>query len=193
MSPSKRIAVRCRPIAPDDRDNVVNRLALGFPMRDRAYWERAVAQLDRYVAAQGFPHYGYLLQVGEEIVGALLMIFKRSSVDGSSVLSCNLSSWCVDEAYRSYAPLLVNAATRDKAVTYVNISPEKLTRSTVEAQGFAAYCEGLFFALPLLSWRHPGIRRAASRARSSQAADVDPDDLALMRGHAGLDCLRIVV
>lgn len=184
------MSVRCRPIAPGDRAGVVARLARGFPARDEPYWERAVAQLERHVQAQGFPHYGYVIQAGSDIVGALLMIFSREQEDGRTAIRCNLSSWCVDDAYRSYGPLLVNAATRDKTVTYFNISPETLTRATVEAQGFEKYCEGLFLCLPLLSWR-PFDRVSCRDGQTAPAGHASARDLELMRGHAGLDCLSL--
>jgi hypothetical protein len=102
---------------------------------------------------QGFPRYGYMLDQDGMPVGVLLLIYSSRDDGGRISIRCNLSSWYVEPAYRNYAPMLTTVAQRHKHVTYVNISPAHWTWRTIEAQGFQAYCGGLFFSFPALS--HP--------------------------------------
>ena len=125
----------------------------GFPSRNAAYWQRALAVLHDHTVRGNYPQSGYVLESDGEIVGALLMIFSRAP--GTDRLRCNLSSWCLRSDYGSFGPLLVVTATRDRSVTYVNISPERATRPTVEAQGFQRYCDGLLVCLPVLALDRP--------------------------------------
>jgi hypothetical protein len=180
--------VHCRQIGPSDREALVQLLARGFPERDTRYWERALDRLYEHAATHGHPHCGYVLQAGGVLVGALLMIFWRPETEGSAT-RCNLSSWYVDDRFRTYASFLVRTATRDKTVTYFNISPEDTTRETVEAQGFTRYCEGLFLGLPLLSW-HEGEPAHLTSGEPPPEVHVDPVDAKLMRGHASFDCIK---
>ena len=180
----------CRRIRAEDRDRLVALLTRSFPQRDATYWERALDRLMRNAEDQGLSHYGYVLTAGDDLVGVLLMIFRRVSANGGSHLRCNLSSWCVDEAYRSYGPLLVNMATRDKAVTYINISPERHTRRIVEAQGFTRYADGFFLSLPLLSGRS-GPPVACVTGDAVAPANAAADDVALVEAHANFGCLTL--
>ncbi|MCW6513243.1 hypothetical protein [Lichenifustis flavocetrariae] len=147
-------------------------------------------RLTRHAEDLAHSHVGYVLTAGENLVGVLLMIFRRVSVNGGSHLRCNLSSWCVDEAYRSYGSLLVTMATRDKAVTYINISPERHTRRIVEAQGFTRYADGLFLSVPLLSGRS-GTPVAYVTGDTVAPANASADDVALVEAHANLGCLTL--
>ena len=77
-------------------------------------------------------------------VGAILMICSALRAGGTLAPRCNLSSWYVEPAFRTYAPLLVSHALRHKDVTYLNVSAAPHTWPIIEAQGFSRYSEGLF-------------------------------------------------
>ncbi|GEP05806.1 acyl-CoA acyltransferase [Methylobacterium oxalidis] len=179
--------LRCRRIDAADRPDLAALLARGFPGRSLAEWDDALARLLDHTAASGGPHAGYVLDAGGELVGVLLMVFGASPGDPPR---CNLSSWFVDDRYRGYASLLVASATRDRAVTYVNISPAPATRSTIEAQGFRRYTAGLQVAVPLLTrGAEAGVRVVAGDPPPGIA--VEAGDLALMRAHARMGCLTV--
>ena len=67
-----------------------------------------------------------------------------------STIRCNVSSWYVEPAFRTYATLLVSQALRHKNVTYLNVSAAPHTWPIIEAQGFSRYCDGIFVAAPML-------------------------------------------
>lgn len=55
---------------------------------------------------------GYLLERNSTLVGAILRIFSTVHIGDAPKTRCNVSSWYVDPAVRSYAPLLVAQALK---------------------------------------------------------------------------------
>src|ERR1700722_9614259 len=148
--------IRCRQIEQGDVAAVAELLIRGFPNRSRQFWHRALNQLTRREPPRDLPKYGYLLETNGAVVGAILLICAEMRSGGSVTPRCNLSSWYVDPAYRTYAPLLASQALRHKEVTYLNVSAAPHTWPIIEAQGFSRYSEGLFICLPALNRTHAG-------------------------------------
>jgi hypothetical protein len=98
----------------------------------------------------------------------------------------------VKPAFRGYAPMLTKVAQRPKNVTYVNISPAPWTWPTVEAQGFRAYCRGLFFSFPALSRRAKGMRVEIVPRDAKEVDGLTQADVAILTRHAAYGCLGIV-
>src|SRR5260370_34460386 len=88
--------------------------------------------------------------------------------------------------------MLTKVAQRHKYVTYVNISPAHWTWRTIEAQGFRAYCSGLFFSFPALSRPAKGMRAEAVRPDRQTVAGLSEADLALPPRPAACRRLRLV-
>jgi len=122
----------------------------GFKRHTRQYWLRAFDHLRRYPTPAGFPKYGYLMESDGAPIGVILLIFSRIQTGDTWKTRCNVSSWYVEPAYRSYATLLLSQALRVKNVTYLNISPASHVQRIIEAQGFIRYCSGQFAAFPNL-------------------------------------------
>src|ERR1700689_4216812 len=96
-------AIRCSQIGEADIPAVANLLGRGFPNRSRSFWLLALQRLTGHKPPAGLPKYGYLLEAGGEVVGAILLIFSTMR-DGAQIATrCNLSSWYVEPAYRTYA------------------------------------------------------------------------------------------
>ena len=181
-------ALRCRQIEAADIEAVASLLARGFPVHDREFWLKALAQLARHEAPAGLPKYGYLLAMGDEVVGALLLICSTLRTGGAATTRCNLSSWNVDSEFRAYAPMLVTRAIRHKDVTYTNVSPAPHTRPIIEAQGFSRYSDGVFVAITALNGLFGG--RIAKVIDAAEQADIacDPFDREVLLQHAALGC-----
>jgi hypothetical protein len=185
--------IRCRRIEDADADSVVDLLARGFAeRRPRRFWERVIARLGTRAAPADAPRYGYLLENDGATVGAILQIFSTLWAGaGAATTRCNVSSWYVEPAFRSYAPLLVAQALKRKGVTYLNISSIPHTRPIVEAQGYQRFSNGVFLALPFLS-RGPAIpaRVTAGDAQAPQEP-FDEHERALLRDHADFGCMSL--
>jgi hypothetical protein len=179
--------IRCRQIADGDLDGLADLLKRGFgSRRTHSFWRHALACLRARAVPDGMPRYGYLLENDGVAVGAILLIF--ATTPGSGDIRANVSSWYVEPAFRSYAPLLVSQALKLKQITYLNISAVRHTWPIVEAQGYHRYSNGVFVALPAL-------RRAGDRALRVLAANVAPDaphesfERDLLVEHAGYGCI----
>lgn len=184
--------IRCREIGIPDLDAIADLLARGFARRPRDWWIAGLKrQLTREVP-EGFPRFGYMLEHEGRPVGALLLIYIARDDDGGSSIRCNLSSWYVDPAFRAYAPMLTKVAQRHEHVTYVNISPATWTWPTIEAQGFRAYCRGVFFSFPVLSRAAKGMRVEIVPPGADVVDGLSETDIAILARHAAYGCLGIV-
>jgi hypothetical protein len=181
-------ALRCRQIEAADIEAVASLLARGFPVHDRAFWLNAFAQLARHEPPAGLPKYGYLLAMGDTVVGALLLICSTIRAGGIAAARCNLSSWYVEPEFRAYAPLLVAQAVRHKDVTYTNVSPAPHTRPIIEAQGFSRYSEGVFVAITALNSLFGGHKAEVIDATKRPDIECDPFDREVLLQHAALGC-----
>jgi hypothetical protein len=187
MSPQPKI--RCRLIEEGDLDAVADRLTRGFPARTRKYWTSALERLATRVAPEGCPRFGYMLDADGVAAGVLLLIFSRTGEGADAPIRCNVSSWCVDPAYRAYAAALVSAATKLKHVTYLNTSAAEHTWPILKAQGYSRYSEGQFVAVPLLSGRHGRVR---ARPFTGGASDGALPEYELLRAHVEAGCVGVV-
>jgi hypothetical protein len=182
-------SLRCREIEEADIEGVASLLARGFPTRNRQFWLGAFAQLRRHAAPPGLPKYGYLLDSGGRVVGAVLLICSLVRAGGVEAPRGNLSSWYVDPDFRAYAPLLVSRALRHKDVTFINTSPARHTWPILEAQGFARLCDGVFFAIPLLSGWFSGTKAKVIDGRRNPQVCFDPREQAVVLEHAAHGCI----
>ena len=184
-------SIRCRQIAEGDIAAVTALLVRGFPSRDRQFWQSALERLGKRESPRGLPKYGYLLESGGAPVGTLLLICSTVRTGDKLATRCNLSSWYVEPAFRSYAPLLVARALSHKDVTYLNVSPAPHTRPIIEAQGFSRYCDGVFVALPALNGLFGGAGAKVFDARTPSAVAFDPFEQEILLQHAALGCISL--
>jgi len=184
-------AIRCRQIGEADIAAVAALLGRGFPNRTRRFWSDALARLVRREPPPGFPKYGYLLESGDVVVGAILLICATLREDGQLATRCNLSSWYVEPAYRAYATLLVSQALGDKDATYTNVSAAPHTWPIIEAQGFSRYCDGVFVAVPMLKELFGGSGARVFDAQRQPSVPFDPSEQDILQRHAEHGCISL--
>ena len=155
------------------------------------FWGHALAQLGARQPPAGLPQYGYLLESGDRPVGAILLVCAQVQTRDTSVRRCNLSSWYVEPAFRSYAALLVSRALTHKDVTFLNVSAAPHTWPIIEAQGFSRYSDGVFVAVPALNglFGSPGV--AILDAHTRPAVAFDPLEQDILLQHADLGCISL--
>ena len=180
--------IRCREIGEADLGAVADLLTRGFAGRSRDYWLEGLRRQATRAVPKDYPRFGYMLERDGAPVGVLLLLY---TADGAK-LRCNLSSWYVEPAYRNYAPLLTKIAQRHKHVTYFNISPARWTWPIIEAQGFVAYCKGLFFSIPLLSRARRDTRIEIVSGDVAAIDGLPAHESDLLRRHAQFGCLSLV-
>ncbi|MFZ3359013.1 MAG: acyl-CoA acyltransferase [Xanthobacteraceae bacterium] len=184
-------AIRCRQIDESDVPAVAELLRRGFPNRNRQFWGRALNELSRHEPPAGLPKYGYLLEGGGTLVGAILMICSAMRAGDGMAPRCNLSSWFVEPTFRAYAPLLVSHALRHKEVTYMNVSAAPHTWPIIEAQGFSRYSDGTFVAFPALSRRSGGEKAEVVGAGAPKIVDVDAFEQDIILRHTAHGCIGL--
>jgi hypothetical protein len=184
--------IRCREIGIADLDAIADLLTRGFARRSRDYWMDGLRRSSVREVPERFPRFGYMLDHEGMPVGVLLLIYTARDDGGVTSIRCNLSSWYVEHAFRNYAPMLTNVAQRHKRVIYVNISPAHWTWRTIEAQGFRAYCGGLFFSFPAPSRPAKGMRGEVVQQGARAVDGLSEADVALLARHAAYGCLSLV-
>jgi hypothetical protein len=184
-------SIRCRQIIESDVAAVIDLLSRGFPDRAPGFWQRALVRLGEHAPPPGLPQYGYVLESGGRLVGIILLISSTVRTEERLAARCNLSSWYVEPAFRSYAPLLISRAAAHKDVTYLNVSPARHTWPIIEAQGFSRYCDGVFVALPVLSgwFRRCGVTILHGGVQPTVA--FEPFEQEILRQHAELGCISL--
>ena len=123
MTAAVRIKVRCRQIEDADFAGVAERLTREFPSRPLSYWTAALERMSRRPQLANYPRYGVLLECEGQIVGVLLQIFFRRGGGDHSAVYCNLSSWCIDPQFRSYAVTLNSVSVSTGEVAPPGLCP----------------------------------------------------------------------
>ena len=180
---------RFREISETDIDAIADLLTRGFVHRPRQYWMRGLQRQGMRILPAGVPRYGYMLDNEGAPVGCLLLIYATKPHGGEIATFCNVSSWYVDPAFRSYAPMLVSQALRHKEVTYTNVSAAPHTWPIIEAQGFSRYSNGIFISLPALTFG--GEQAEVYDARRRPAVSFDPFEQETLTQHAAHGCISI--
>jgi hypothetical protein len=180
--------IRCRQVADGDLDALADLLKRGFgARRTHAFWRHVLAGLKARAVPDGMPRYGYLLENAGVPVGAILLMFAASP--GGEAPRANVSSWYVEPAFRSYAPLLVAQALKLKQVTYLNVSAVPHTWPILEAQGYQRYSNGVFVALPAVQRSRSDVRLLA--ADHEPDAPHEPFERDLLVEHASYGCISL--
>jgi hypothetical protein len=187
--PDRPSEVRARQIGPADRDAVAALLRKGFGVRrSGAFWQRAVDALATRKAPVGMPQLGYLLESDGRVVGAILVIASTPCTGANPVaVRCSLSSWYVEPHFRIYAAMLAALALNHNDATHLNISPAANTFSTLTAQGYVRYCDGVFVAWPLVAQGE--LPAAALAADREPGVPFEAFEGNLLRDHAAFGCL----
>ena len=164
----------------------------GFEHSRREYWRRGLLRQATRFLPSGAPRYGYLIESLGVPVGCLLLVYSTKVIDDETAIFCNLSSWYVDPAFRNYAALFAAMAQKRKDVTYFNVTPATSTWPILEAQGYKAYCRGLFLSMPALSPRGRGMTIDTVTPDTLSVAGLPDDDLELLKRHADYGGLSLV-
>jgi hypothetical protein len=183
---------RVREILESDLDAIGDLLTRGFVHSRREYWRRGLQRQARRFLPSGAPRYGYLIESLGVPVGCLLLVYSTKVIDDETAIFCNLSSWYVDPAFRNYAALFAAMAQKRKDVTYFNVTPATSTWPILEAQGYKAYCRGLFLSMPALSLSGRGMTIETVTPYTHSVAGLPDDDLELLKRHAEYGGLSLV-
>jgi len=182
--------MRCREIRVDDFEQVVGLLSEGFG--HQGYWAGALQRLADHATPPGLPKYGYVLEQDCRLVGVVLLIFTEVRIKDGCHIRCNVSSWYVQPAYRTYASLLAMRASSASNVTFFNVSLAPHTWKTLEALGFTPFVTGRTVTIPALNRSAANIHVEAVTPGIRPDRDLDQAEIDLLRDHQGYGCLCLI-
>lgn len=114
------------------------------------------------------PNNGYLLRHDGRIVGGIGAIYADRPIHGRSERFCNISSWCVLDAYRAQSMRLAMALTAQPGFHFTDLTPTEVVSRTLQFLKFKPMNER-HAIWPNLPW--PFARMAATRVVA------DPDEI----------------
>jgi hypothetical protein len=184
--------VKSRPISDADVPAVIDILTHGYQSdRRHKFWDGVLEVLGTRRVPAGYSRYGYLLESDGRPVGVLLQIYSTMWVGDTLKPRCNASSWYVDPEYRSFAPLFVSQAFKDRSVTVLNVTPAPHTRTIAKLQGYVQYCDGMFLAVPLLTRMPKDTPVRVNDGSMRPDVPFDEHDFDVLRDHAGYGCIAL--
>jgi len=190
---SLRPKIRCREIRPNDLQDVVSLLVLGFPERTRDCWLKVIQVLAQHRTPTGFPKYGYLLECDQALVGVSLLIFTSLNIDRNSRVRCNVCSWYVKPEFRSYASVVGFREQRPNEVTYFNVTPASHTLSMLESRGYERSSHGWFVAMPWLARRSQEATVTDGTADIAACKTLPAWEADLLETHARYGCICVIL
>lgn len=138
------------------------------------------------------PNHGYLLRVGDAVVGAYLAFYSERLVDGTPERFCNLGAWCVLPEHRFHGPRLLKALLAQEGFHFTDLSPSGNVVGINKRLGFQQLdtTTALIPNLPLPAM--PGrVRIITDRAQLEDT--LTGSDLDIYRDHLGTAAARHLV
>lgn len=108
------------PITPSDVDRVAAFLHAELNGRlSPSTWAAAIQPAWQSAS----PNLGFMLVSADRVLGVYVAFYSQRRVDGRVEKFCNLSAWCVLDAYRSHGLRLLKALLDQDGYTFTDLSP----------------------------------------------------------------------
>ena len=178
----------------DARTDTGRRLARVLPIPHRAP-ERS-AQPEKW--AQAFrqdwgvakPNNGFLIRDQGRIVGGIGAIYAERLIRGRPERFCNITSWCVLEAYRAQSMRLAMAVVSQPGFHFTDLTPTEVVSKTLQFLKFKPMNER-HAVWPNFPWPFSRLWRHARHRRSRRIeAVLAAADAKVFRDHRHLPWLR---
>ncbi len=109
-------------------------------------WQRA---LSHHWSEEPRPNFGFLLRDQGRIVGGIAALYSSRSIGGQTRKICNITSWCVLEAYRKQSMRLAMALTEQPGWDFTDFSPTEVVGGVLRFLKFTPLDERQTVLLPL--------------------------------------------
>ncbi len=191
-TPPGRAIPRIRPAGEKDVEQLCQFLYEAFKADGvpRAAWKR----LFDYTWFGEKPDFGYILAIGNEIVGFLGTVYARRQIGSQTNIVCNLSSWYIHPEYRGWGTALLASAMRDEGMTYTALTPGPTSQLVFKGLRLAPLIERRIVMPPFL---HAETLRGPRPIISFKPAIVrqwlDERQRAIFDDHAAYDCLQLIL
>jgi hypothetical protein len=138
------------------------------------------------------PNFGFILREDAgAIVGGIGAFYADRAIRGRAEKFCNITSWCVQDAYRQQSMRLAMAVIAQPGYHFTDFSPTKVVGNTLKFFKFKELDER---QAVILNWPSISFGRARVRYEPSQIeATLTGTDLQTYRDHCGFPLLKHVV
>ena len=140
--------------------------------------------------AKQAPNHGFVLLDDGKLVGGIGALYADRTMHGKPEHWCNITSWCVLDAYRQQSMRLAMAIIAQPGYHFTDLSPTKVVGATLQFLKFKPLDERQI-VLPNLPWPSLGVR-LVSRHEDIQAT-LTGDALQAYRDHCVYPWLRHVL
>ena len=149
-------------------------------------WAKAFAQ----DWCPGKPNNGFLIRHQGRIVGGIGAIYAERPVRGRLERFCNITSWCVLDAFRAQSMRLAMAVAAQPGFHFTDLTPTEVVSKTLQFLKFKPMNErhAIWPNLPWPLVRLGGIRVLSDPAQIGRL--LGPDDAKTYRDHRHLPWLR---
>lgn len=154
--------------------------------RDPQGWQKAL----RTHWGEPQPNFGFVLRDEGRIVGGIGAIYAKRRVQGRDERFCNITSWCVQDAYRKQSMRLAMAVVEQSGYTFTDFSPTKIVSGSLRFLKFKPLDDRVTVILNL-----PRLFAAGTALTdpAAIAASLKGDALQAYRDHDSFPWLRHVV
>ena len=111
------------------------------------------------------PNHGFVLRVDGAIVGGIGAFYAEREIAGQLHKTCNISSWCVLDAYRTQSMRLAMALTSQPGFSFSDFSPTKVVAGTLSFLKFKNLPDG--------EWVLPNLPLPAGGRVLTAPADIE--------------------
>jgi len=138
------------------------------------------------------PNNGFMLRIEGQIVGGIGAIYAERLIRGKPERFCNITSWCVLEAYRAQSMRLAMAVVSQPGFHFTDLTPTEVVSKTLQFLKFKPMNER--HALwPNVPWPASPLGRVKILTDLDRIEEVLPlDDVKVLRDHRHLPWLRHV-
>ncbi len=138
------------------------------------------------------PNYGFLVHEREKIVGGIGAIYSRQTIRGKSERFCNITSWCVLDAYRAQSMRLAIALVSQPGFHFTDLTPTAVVADALRFLKFQPLDprRTVFPNLPWPTARVSGVR--VIRDRDAIQGVLAPEAASVYADHRGFPWLQHV-
>jgi hypothetical protein len=154
--------------------------------RDAQDWQRCLQP--PWSHADSGENFGYLLRDQGRVVGGIGAYYGERRIRGSTERFCNITSWCVLDAYRQQSVRLAMALLGQTGLHFTNFSPTTIVASTLKFLKFKEL-DGRTAVVLNLPWPGPLAARVIS-SRHQIEDKLEGEARRNYRDHADLPWLR---
>lgn len=147
-------------------------------------WVRALS--NNWCSAR--PNHGMVLRDEGRIVGGIGALYADRVIEGRHRLVCNITSWCVLDAYRKQSMRLAMALLEQPDTVFTDFSPTKVVSSSLQFLKFSTLDDAQF-VVPNLPTLPLGAVKLVHGAQALPES-LDAEALAILRDHERYPWLR---